>query len=109
MLHLTSQSQIFLAKDPVDFRKQIDGLCSLCSQHFQQQPNNGSLYVFTNRARTMIKILHYDHNGYWLALKRLSRGKFSGWPTLAGKSLHLKAHELQQILRNTLASARELR
>ena len=63
MIHLTEKTEIFLAINPVDFRKQIDGLVSLCRQHFDKNPRSGALYVFINRARTMIRVLHHDGSG----------------------------------------------
>ena len=53
MLYLTAQTKVLLALQPVDFRKQIDGLVALCEGHLKQQPRSGELFVFTNRAKTM--------------------------------------------------------
>ncbi|MBL4868577.1 MAG: IS66 family insertion sequence element accessory protein TnpB [Pseudomonadales bacterium] len=80
MIHLTEKTEIFIATNPVDFRKQIDGLVSLCTEHLHKNTRNGALYVFINRANTMIRILHHDGSGYWLATKRLSQGRYQGWP-----------------------------
>ena len=38
MLQLTPQSRIFLAVQPVDFRKGIDGLAALCRQTLHENP-----------------------------------------------------------------------
>jgi hypothetical protein len=38
MLQLTPQSRIFLATQPVDFRKGIDGLCAVCRQALGDNP-----------------------------------------------------------------------
>ena len=80
MIQLTSQTQIHLAIEPSDFRKQIDGHVALIKQHLKQDPRSGALYVFINRAKTMIRAISYQDNGYWVATKRLSRGTFRGWP-----------------------------
>jgi hypothetical protein len=37
---------------------------------------NAALFVFVNRPRTMLRILHYDGTGYWLATKRLSQSQW---------------------------------
>src|SRR4029453_10813480 len=42
MLQLTPQSPIFLATQPVDFRKGIDGLCAVCRQALGDNPLEGS-------------------------------------------------------------------
>jgi len=36
MIHLTAETRIQLAIEPVDFRRQIDGLVSLCKNHLHQ-------------------------------------------------------------------------
>ena len=67
MLQLTPQSRIFLAVTPVDFRQGLDGLAAVCRQAFAQNPLDGALYVFRNRAGTTLKLLCYDGQGYWLS------------------------------------------
>ena len=66
MLQLTPQSRIFLAVQPVDFRKGIDGLAALCRQTMQENPLGGMVYVFRNRTGTTLKLLTYDGQGFWL-------------------------------------------
>ena len=47
----------------------------------------------------MIRILTHDGSGYWLATKRLSRGKFDGWPRSRSDTLStIEAKELLEIL-----------
>jgi len=70
MLQLTPQSRIFVATAPVDFRKGIDGLAAVCRQVLGDNPLEGAVYVFRNRAGTALKLLLYDGQGYWLSSKR---------------------------------------
>ena len=59
------------------------------------------LFVFRNRRRTSIKILAYDGQGFWIAQKRLSTGRFGSWPGDNGQLIHeLAAHELQLLVWN---------
>jgi transposase len=64
MLQLTPQSRIFVAVEPVDFRKGIDGLGGLCRRALAHNPLDGAIYVFRNRAGTGLKILFYDGQGF---------------------------------------------
>ncbi len=100
MLQLTPQSRIFLALEPVDFRKGIDGLAGICRRVLKEKPLSGAIYVFRNRSATAIKILFYDGQGFWLCTKRLSQGRFAWWPTASSPSCRLSARELHILLWN---------
>ena len=104
MIHLTAETPIQLAVKPVDFRRQINGLVALCKNQLQQVPNSGICFVFINRARTMIRILVYENNGYWLSTKRLSRGRYGGWPDGDSPLSPMKASKLVALLKGPLAS-----
>jgi transposase len=100
MLQLSPQSRIFVAVEPVDFRKAIDGLGAICRQQFGQNPLHGAVFVFRNRRATAIKVLVYDGQGFVLCLKRLSAGKFQWWPRADTPVCPLSARELQILLWN---------
>jgi transposase len=100
MLQLTPQSRIFLAIQPVDFRKGIDSLATVCRQVLGQQPLSGAVFVFRNRAATALKLLCYDGQGFWLCMKRLSQGRFTWWPTSADAQVPLSARDLVILLWN---------
>jgi hypothetical protein len=113
MIHLTAATPILVATAPADFRRGIDGFVALCEQRLDVQPRNGTLYVFRNRARTMVRILAYettsrgDGSGYWLLTKRLSRGRFQDWPAADGASSPLAAHRLRRLLNAMLDSGND--
>ena len=100
MLQLTPQSRIFLATHPADFRKGIDGLAAVCRQVLGENPLEGAIYVFRNRAGTALKLLLYDGQGYWLLMKRLSQGRFTWWPATLDARVPLSARELMIVLWN---------
>jgi transposase len=100
MLQLTPHSRIFLALEPVDCRKGIDGLAAVCRQALGDNPLDGAVYVFRNRTGTTLKLLAYDGQGFWLCTKRLSQGRFHWWPTAATSSVRLSARELIVLLWN---------
>lgn len=81
MMHMTNDTRILVAVAPADFRKGLDGFVALCQSALMQDPRSGTRFVFTNRSRTMVRILTYDGTGFWLMTKRLSRGRFSQWPS----------------------------
>jgi len=60
MIPLTPPTRIFLALEPVDFRKGIDGLAAVCRHALRANPLEGAVYVFRNRSGTALKLLFYD-------------------------------------------------
>jgi transposase len=101
MIQITPHMRILLAIEPVDFRKGIDGLGALCRAALATDPLSGTLFVFCSRRRHAIKCLVYDGQGFWLCQKRLSQGKFTGWPKAgADASLRLDPHQLHLLLWN---------
>jgi len=97
MIHLTSETQVLLAVNPVDFRFGIDGLSGLCEHTFSKNPRSGTLFVFISRDGTKLRILSYEGNGYWLMTKRLSSGKFN-WPKSIESLSVIQAVQLRKIL-----------
>ena len=100
MLQLTPQSRVFVAIEPADFRRGIDGLAALCRQQLREDPFTGAIFVFRNRRSTALKLLCYDGQGFWLCQKRFSQGRLSWWPRSAQASHRLSARELQIVLWN---------
>ena len=52
----------------------------LCQEKLAEDPFSGCVFVFRSRSGTAIRLLSYDGQGYWLAQKRLSKGRFGWWP-----------------------------
>jgi transposase len=98
MLQITPQHRLLLAVEPIDFRKGICGIKAQCQQKLLCAPFSGIIFAFTNRARTSVKLLAYDANGFWLCQKRFSQGKLAWWPTSKFSTVSLRASELQILL-----------
>lgn len=98
MLQITPQMRILVAVEPVDGRKGIDSLARLCREKLQEDPFSGCLFIFRNRSGTSLRVLCYDGQGYWLAQKRLSQGRFTWWPSGATSARTLEVHQAQLLL-----------
>jgi transposase len=81
VIQITPQMRILVAIEAVDGRKGIDSLARMCQEKLQADPFSGGLFVFRSRRGTSIRILVYDGQGFWLAQKRLSQGRFVWWPS----------------------------
>ena len=78
---INKYSGIFLAVGRTDLRKSVDGLANIVKQDFQMDPFGNYLFLFCNRARTRLKGLAWDKNGYCMYYKRLDgAGARFCWP-----------------------------
>ena len=68
MFNLNESNRFVMSRNPVDLRKGVDSLCgAIRSCHLD--PLNGDVYVFSNRSRTVLKLLHWERGGYTLYYK----------------------------------------
>jgi transposase len=98
LIQITPQLRILVAMEAVDGRKGIDSLAQLCREKLAADPFSGCLFIFRSRSAKSIRILAYDGQGFWLATKRLSKGRFRWWPTGQDASKPLRAHQAQLLL-----------
>jgi transposase len=98
MIQISPQMRVLVAIERVDGRKGIDSLVRLCQEKLAEDPFSGCVFVFRSRGGTTIRLLSYDGQGYWLAQKRLSRGKFVWWPEGSGPARVLEAYEAQLLM-----------
>lgn len=89
---------IFLYREPVDFRKAVQGLAAIVEQELGHNPFEGALYAFTNRRRTKIKCLYWENNGFVLYYKALAEERFH-WPKAGdGAVLSLDGQQINWLL-----------
>ena len=79
----------YVCAEPVDMRKSIDGLSQLVEPLLAGDAFSGSVFVFMSRRREKVKLLWWDRHGFWLAYKRLERGRFPRPEELARRGLSL--------------------
>lgn len=72
-------TEVYLHRDPVDFRKSINGLVVIVEGGMALSPYQEAVFVFCNKQRDKLKILFWDQTGFVLWYKRLEKAKFK-WP-----------------------------
>ena len=90
----SSNIQVYLALGNTDMRKAINSLSILVQEHLELDPLSGSFFVFSNRRRTMVKILYWQRNGFCLWQKRLENQRFK-WPESRQEVLQIDQRQLQ--------------
>lgn len=77
MFSLNSSNSYYLYRTACDMRKSFDGLTGLVRNELDRDPGSGDVFIFLNRTRTHIKLLHWENGGYVLYYKRLEKGTFT--------------------------------
>ena len=68
--------RILAYAEPVDMRKGAQGLVGLARNVLHEDALSGDIYIFINRARTILKGLWWDRTGWCVLSKRLERARF---------------------------------
>jgi transposase len=94
---LSMNAPIWLHPEPIDFRRQIDGLIVLVADHLKLDPTSGQIFIFRDRTAKRIKLLWWDRNGFWLFYKRLEKGRLK-FPSIKENVLELTRDQLSWLL-----------
>lgn len=76
---MLSPTAWWIAVEPVDLRRGMDGLLATITMQFGHDGSAGGAYVFRNRSGTRIKVVCADGSGVWMCVRRLRDGHFV-WP-----------------------------
>lgn len=114
MFRFNPALKVYLHREAVDGRKNINGLALLVEQEMKLDPFAAAVFVFSNRRRDRVKILLWERTGFWLMIKRLEADRFK-WPkdaevvTLSVEQLHwllsgidlsaMQPHPIREFLR----------
>jgi transposase len=89
--------KIYVRPGYTDLRKAVNGLSVMIQEQMEKDPFNGSVYLFCNRERKLLKAVWWDRTGFWLSQKRLEKDKFP-WPENEAAVEELNAEELRMLL-----------
>lgn len=92
-----ARTNVYLAIGSTDMRKSINGLSILVEDDLNMDPFSGSLFVFCNRRRTIIKVLYWERSGFCIWMKRLEKQLFH-WPSCAEEVMQIDRRQLNWLL-----------
>lgn len=75
LFHYTIRNY-FICKDLIDMRKGMDSLSGLVSNSLNKNPMNGDLFIFINKRKNQLKMLHWQNDGFAMFYKRLEKGTY---------------------------------
>lgn len=94
---MPSSVRVFVAAEPVDLRRGIDGLAAAVRAQLGGDPLSGAVFVFFGKNPRLCKLLFWDRSGFVLLAKRLERGVFRLPDRLAPGTSQLEV-ELPELL-----------
>jgi transposase len=99
MISISKAYRYFMYGKRADMRKGFNGLCGLVRNEFLQNPLSGDVFIFINRPRNRIKLLHWQGDGFAIYYKRLEKGTYE-MPEInaASASIEIDAQQLLLIL-----------
>jgi len=99
MLSFSEEVKIFVYTEITDMRKGFVGLSGIVREEFKADPTDGNLFIFINKRRDRMKLLHFSAGGFWLYYRLLEAGTFEPLhsPDDSGK-LQIDATELSMLL-----------
>jgi transposase len=90
---------IYIACNAVDLRKSVDGLAHIVRDKFEMDPFGNQIYLFCNKARTRMKALSWEKNGFSIYYKRLDgMGARFAWPKSAEAARSISIQQLTMLL-----------
>ena len=93
----SKNQQIWVYSQPLDFRKQLNGLIDVVLSELSKVPNDGSIYIFRNKQKNKLKLLLWDRNGYFMGYKRLEKGRFD-FPVCQDAPITMTQDELYALI-----------
>lgn len=87
---------MFVATEPVDFRKGVHGLVALVAAELKGDPYSGDVFVFRSKRADRLKFLIFDGTGMILATKWLEESRFT-WPPIRAGTMRLTATQFAML------------
>ena len=76
MFNLSETNKYNLFTQGVDMRKGVESLCGIVRTN-NMNPVSGEVYVFSNKSRSLLKMLHWERGGFVVYYKRFEQGRLS--------------------------------
>ena len=96
MISFGSEIRVFVATQPIDFRRGVHGLVALVAEG-GGEPYSGDVFVFRSKRSDRLKLLVFDGSGLVLATKWLEEGDFA-WPPVREGTMRVTGAQLAMLI-----------
>lgn len=97
MFNLNDSLRYLFYNRPCDMRKSFHTLSGIVTDKMVSDPCNGDVYIFMNKSRNRIKLLHWEPGGMVLYSKLLEAGTF-GQPSGMGQDAMTGSIEWRELV-----------
>lgn len=70
MFSLNETNRFYVYTHGIDMRKGVESLCGIVRNNCMN-PLSGSVFLFANKSRSLLKLLHWERGGFVIYYKRL--------------------------------------
>lgn len=89
--------RIFVRPGSTDLRMAVNGLGTLIQEEMTEPLFSGSVFLFCNKNRKLLKALWWDKTGFWMCQKRLSQERWP-WPETGEAAAQITADQMWLLL-----------
>ncbi len=76
MISISDDIKIMVCTQPIDMRKQANGLILLIVDTLKINPQSKQMFLFFGKSKDKVKAILWDNNGFVLLYKKLEKEKF---------------------------------
>jgi len=96
MISPPSNLKIYLAVQPVDFRKGMDGLAAIVMNELELDPFSGAVFIFRSKRADRMKIIVWDGTGLVMTYKRIEGSGFV-WPRMSDGMITINRSQFEAL------------
>lgn len=93
-----SHTRIIIRPGTTNMLASKDQLLEIIKSIMKDDPFSGAVFLFCNRNRTILKMIWWDRTEFWVAQKKLEKGRWP-WPDTQEQVRQLNLGQMEMLLK----------
>ena len=93
-----SHARIIIRPGTTNMLASKDRLLEIVKSIMKDDPFSGAVFLFCNRNRNILKMIWWDRTGFWVAQKKLEKGRWP-WPDTQEQVRQLNVGQIEMLLK----------
>lgn len=93
-----SHARIIIRPGATNMLASRDRLLEIVKSIMKDDPFSGAVFLFCNRNRNILKMIWWDRTGFWVAQKKLEKGRWP-WPDTQEQVRQLNLGQIEMLLK----------